>query len=167
MTRLISHLRGAGLGPLSSGFVVLIVAILCGTAPRPVVAAIVATTMTLLMALLCHERPVFTAAIATVGALGALLLWIGHAHATTSPPEPWDGLARQCAQAVIKQRPGCASCSGLWPEWSECTARNYFHGARTMPQIKACITAVDKADREQPLSYDRTDDVMRCLRGAR
>jgi hypothetical protein len=131
------------------------------------VAAIVATTVTLLMALLCHERPVFIAAIAAAGGLGALLLCIGHAHATTSPPEPWDGLARQCAQAVIKQRPGCASCSGLWPEWSECTARNYFHGGRTMPQIKACITAVDKADREQPLSYDRTDDVMRCLGGAR
>ena len=122
MTRRIAHPGRAGLGLLSSGLVVVIVAILCRAAPRPVVTAIVATTMTLLMPLLCHERRVFIAALVAADALAVLLLWIGHAHATTSPPEPWDGLARQCAQAVIKQRPGCASCSGLWPEWSECRA---------------------------------------------
>ncbi len=85
--------------------------------------------------------------------------------AATAQAQAWRPTARQCAAEINGQHPGCAGCSGLWPQWAECTAKRWHpHGAAPSgSRLRACMAQVTRADANESMAADRVGDVMRCL----
>jgi hypothetical protein len=92
-----------------------------------------------------------------------IVLLVLVASVQPSHAQNWRPVERQCwADAQTAARPPCGSCSGQWREVAQCVLTR---SGVSMPAdtLYACFNAVNRSAQNQPMSYDRVADVIRCV----
>lgn len=75
--------------------------------------------------------------------------------------QPWRSVERRC---VVGLPSNCGSCSAQWTAVAGCVA-SVTYPAAGPDRIQECLERVGAADENQPMAFDRTPDVLRCVAG--